>query len=81
MYTRSAVDAAYEGMQKRTFLITILLAVAHVPFLAEIIIVLYKQIGISKPSNKQLENPEHQKDSDMLDELDENFEEQEHSIS
>ena len=75
----SAVDAAYEGMQKRTFLITILLAAAHIPFLVEIIIVLYKQMGISKPSDKQLENPEHQEDSDMLDELDENCEEQEDS--
>ncbi len=39
-----AVDAAYEGTQKRTFLIIIVLVTAHLPFLAEIIL-FYRKLG------------------------------------
>lgn len=42
------VDAAYEGMEKRTFVAMILLAGLHLPFLVEII-VFYRQLSF-KPS-------------------------------
>ena len=43
------VDAGYEGMQKRVFLVTILLAFIHIPFIIEVI-VLYPKLG---PRTKQ----------------------------
>ncbi len=39
-----AVDPAYEGMQKRTFLAMLILLSLHVPMLVEIVF-LYKKLG------------------------------------
>lgn len=39
-----AVDAAYEGMQKRMFLAMLILLFLHVPMLLEILL-LYKKLG------------------------------------
>ncbi len=39
-----AVDAAYEGMQKRTFLAMLILLSLHVPMLVEILF-LYKKLS------------------------------------
>ena len=38
------VDASYEGTQKRTFLIAALLAIAHLPFIVEVL-ALFKNFG------------------------------------
>ena len=38
------MDAAYEGIQKRTFLGMLLLAAVHIPFLVGIII-MYRKLG------------------------------------
>ena len=43
------MDAAYEGMEKRTFLVTMILVFIHIPFIIEII-VLYPKLG---PKTKQ----------------------------
>ena len=51
-----SVDAAYEGVQKRTFLVSIILIVAHLPFVAEII-VLHKQLSTYSNEHEQ-EKPE-----------------------
>ena len=39
-----SVDAAYEGVQKRTFLAMVIMAGAHLPFLVGII-VMYRKLG------------------------------------
>ena len=43
------VDAGYEGMQKRVFLVTMLLAFIHIPFIIETVL-LYSKLG---PKSKQ----------------------------
>ena len=43
------VDAAYEGLKKRTFAAMILLMITHLPFLIGIII-MYKKLG-AKPAD------------------------------
>lgn len=50
-----AVDAAYEGMEKRTFLPMILLAGTHLPFLIGMVLLYWKlreQDGHSKGYSK-----------------------------
>lgn len=44
------VDAAYEGMEKRTFLAMILLAATHLPFLVGLLL-LYKPLQAEQASN------------------------------
>ena len=43
------MDAGYEGMQKRVFLVTMLVAFIHIPFIIETIL-LYPKLG---PRTKQ----------------------------
>ena len=55
------VDAAYEGMQKRTYLTTILLAFIHIPFIIEVI-VLYPKLGPkTKRENTELDKYKYSK--------------------
>ena len=53
------MDTLYESAQKRTFVSSILLAGAHVPFLIEII-VLYRQLGPKLPDKSQYQQLENQ---------------------
>ncbi len=46
----NAVDAAYEGMQKRLFVSTITIAILLVPFLLELL--LLRPQSIDSPTNK-----------------------------
>ena len=39
------MDAGYEGMKKRTFLVTIVLVILYIPFLLELLVLLYLKIG------------------------------------
>lgn len=41
------MDAAYEGVQKRTFLFALVLALLNIPFMIEIIL-LYQKLGPTK---------------------------------
>ncbi len=53
----TTVDTAYEGMQKRTSLIMLMLVVLHSPFLIEMI-VLYHKLGPSpNPLGNKRETP------------------------
>ena len=56
----STVDAAYEGMQKRTFLVTIVLAFIHIPFIIEVI-VLYSKLGPKTKEDKTEQNTKQDK--------------------
>ena len=49
-----AVDAVYEEMKKRVFLLTILFALAHIPFILEII-ALYPKLGPRTTDNTDIE--------------------------
>ena len=62
------VDAAYEGMQKRTFLVTMVLAFIHIPFIVEVI-VLYPKLG---PQTKQRNSEEDKYKYTKLESVDKN---------
>ena len=60
------VDAGYEGMQKRVFLMTMVLAFVHIPFIIEVI-VLYPKLG---PKTKQEDNEQDEYKYTKLDSVD-----------
>lgn len=60
-----AVDAAYEGVKKRTFLPMLLIAGVHLPFLIGVI-AMYKKLG-TKPANSAFKEV---KLADRKDDLD-----------
>lgn len=60
------MDALYEGLEKRTFVFTLLMVIVHIPFLIEII-VLYPKLGPRKDLESE---PQYSKLNDT--ELDDN---------
>ena len=60
-----AVDAAYEGMMKRTFVAMIVLLATHLPFLTGIII-MYRKLG-SKPTESAFKDSEEETDNSESD--------------
>ncbi len=63
----TTVDALYEKVQKRTFIVTLIMVLAHIPFVIEII-VLYSKLGPrtdldNEPKYSKLEQEESKLDN------------------
>ncbi len=61
------MDALYEKVQKRTFIVTLIMVLAHIPFVIEII-VLYSKLGPrtdldNEPKYSKLEQEESKLDN------------------
>lgn len=61
------VDAAYEGLMKRTFVAMVVLIAAHLPFLSGIMF-MYKKLG-SKPKESAFKQSKEESDDSESDEL------------
>jgi cbb3-type cytochrome oxidase subunit 3 len=59
------VDAAYEGLMKRTFVAMIVLLVTHLPFLVGIVF-MYRKLG-SKPKESAFKESEEENDDSETD--------------
>ena len=60
------MDAAYEGMQKRTFLAMVLLMFSHLPFLVGII-VFFQKLNYVVPPSGYSEIDKHDNDTNESD--------------
>ena len=63
------MDAAYEGMKKRTFVGMLVLVTTHLPFLIGII-VMYRKLGVKPNEVEYKEEETRESDSDIDSEKD-----------